>query len=333
MQNESSIAGDAAAKLAFQGASAGNACDAASLEARARLSGRYAEDARYPTVTVNVTNHCNLACRHCFVFRDGNPNLAPASIKDEMDDATMLDTLRQLRDRHAIETALWMGGEPLLKPALLRAAVALFRRNIVVTNGTAPLIDLGPGVLYVVSMDGPQDLNDAIRGAGTYRRVLRNLGRVPTGFGSQLQVQCVVTRANEDRLDELVEALLPTPVGWLTFSFLVPDASGANHADAWPDNAARAGAVRRVMALKRRYGGFIRNSQRSLELMLPPYAERVTARCPAQRLILPLYLEDDHFVTPFCCYGNDVDCTRCGAWVVFHLAAEMERAGEASWSC
>jgi len=25
---------------------------------------------------VNVTNVCNLACRHCFVYRDGNPNLA-----------------------------------------------------------------------------------------------------------------------------------------------------------------------------------------------------------------------------------------------------------------
>jgi len=175
------------------------------LELRARLGGHYAADARYPAMTVNITNHCNLACRHCFVFRDGNPNEAPASIKDEMDDATMLDTLTRLRDRHGVETALWMGGEPTLRPSLLRAAVELFPRNIVITNGTAPLVDLGPGVLYVVSMDGPRDLNDAIRGAGTYDRVLRNLGRLPDGFRSQLQVQCVVTRVNEDRLEELVQ--------------------------------------------------------------------------------------------------------------------------------
>ena len=31
-------------------------------------------------------------------------------------------------------------------------------------------------------------------------------------------------------------------------------------------------------------------------------------------------------MTPFCCYGNDVDCERCGAWIVFHLAARMEGA-------
>jgi hypothetical protein len=31
-------------------------------------------------------------------------------------------------------------------------------------------------------------------------------------------------------------------------------------------------------------------------------------------------------VTPFCCYGNDVDCGRCGAWVVFSLAAKRASA-------
>jgi len=39
--------------------------------------------------------------------------------------------------------------------------------------------------------------------------------------------------------------------------------------------------------------------------------------------VLPLYLEGDHLTTPFCCYGNDVDCERCGGWVVFHLAAKL----------
>jgi hypothetical protein len=55
--------------------------------------------------------------------------------------------------------------------------------------------------------------------------------------------------------------------------------------------------------------------------MLPAHATGVTDACPAREEVLPLYLEDDGFVTPYCCYGNDVDCDRCGAWVVFHLAA------------
>ncbi len=290
---------------------------------RAELSGHYRPDARYPAAIVNVTNRCNLACRHCFVYRDANPNETPESIRDELGDAEILDTLAGLRDRHGIVSMLWMGGEPLLKPRLLAEGIRLFPRNTITTNGTAPLIDFGPGVLYVVSLDGPEDLNDALRGEGVFRRVMGNLARIPEGFSSPVQAQCVVTRRNEKRLEELVEALRETRVGWMTFSFYVPRAQDTGP-DVWETNEERGSAVAEVLRLKEKYPGFVRNTARSLELMLPPHAERVTAACPARNNVLPLYLEGDHFTTPFCCYGNDVDCSRCGAWVVFHLAARME---------
>lgn len=291
--------------------------------ARVRLTGHYREDARYPAAIVNVTNRCNLSCAHCFVFRDGNPNEAPRSVRDEMGDDEILATLAALRDRHGIVSMLWMGGEPLLRRTLLARGIRLFARNTITTNGTVPLVDFGPDVLYVVSLDGPEDLNDALRGAGTFRRVMRTLARLPGGFRSPVQIQCVVTRRNQDRLGELVDALLGTRAGWITFSFYVPRA-GDRGPDAWPTNEDRRVAVLEVMRLKALHPSFIRNSARSLALMLPPHAKRVTDACPARDEVLPLYLEDGGFVTPFCCYGNDVDCERCGAWVVFHLAAKRE---------
>lgn len=293
---------------------------------RARLTGSYRDDARYPAAIVNVTNHCNLACTHCFVFRQGNPNEAPASIRAELGEDEILGTLRELRDRHGIASMLWMGGEPLLKPRLLERGLALFPRNTITTNGTLPLVDFGPAALYVVSLDGPEDLNDRIRGQGVFRRVMRTLSRLPDGFGSRVQVQAVVTRRNQDRLEELVDAVRATRAAWMTFSFYVPRTGDAGE-NAWPSNAERAAAVREVARLKARHPGFVRNSSRSLELMLPGSCERVTAACPAKLHLLPLYLERDGFATPFCCYGNDVDCDRCGAWVVFHLAAKLEQRG------
>jgi MoaA/NifB/PqqE/SkfB family radical SAM enzyme len=292
---------------------------------RVRLTGHYRDDARYPTAMVNVTNRCNLSCAHCFVFRDGNPNEAPASVRAEMGDDEILETLVALRDRHGIASMLWMGGEPLLRRSLLTLGVRLFRRNTITTNGTIPLIDFGPDVLYVVSLDGPEDLNDALRGTGTFRRVMRTLARLPASFTSPVQVQCVVTRRNQDRLQELVHTLRATRVGWITFSFYVPRAADTG-TDAWPTNEDRRPAVEEVMRLKARDPAFVRNSARSLALMLPPDAQRVTDACPARDGVLPLYLEGRRFVTPFCCYGNDVDCDRCGAWVVFHLAAKREAA-------
>jgi MoaA/NifB/PqqE/SkfB family radical SAM enzyme len=290
---------------------------------RAELSGHYRDDGHYPIVVVNVTNRCNLTCSHCFVFRDGNPNEAPASVRDEPSDEAILATLAGLRERHGIVGALWMGGEPLLRRRLLERGIPLFHRNTVTTNGTVPLVDFGPDLLYVVSLDGPEDLNDALRGDGVYRRVMRNLACLPEGFATPVQVQCVVTRRNQHRLEELVRAVRGTPVGWMTFSFYVPRA-GDHGPDAWETTEERAGAVREVQRLKARYPGFVRNSTRSLELMLPAHAKRVTDACPARDQILPLYMDGDRFTTPFCCYGNDVDCDRCGAWIVFHLAAKLD---------
>jgi sulfatase maturation enzyme AslB (radical SAM superfamily) len=289
---------------------------------RAELSGHYRDDGRYPVVAVNVTNRCNLTCQHCFIFRAGNPNEAPPSVRDEPSSSDILQTLAELRDRHGIISVLWMGGEPMLRQDLIAAGLGLFQRNTIVTNGTVPLVDFGPSALYVVSLDGPEDLNDAIRGRGTYLRVIRNLSRIPAQLTTQVQVQCVVTKRNQHRLGELVDAVRATRAGWMTFSFYVPRAADVGP-DAWETNAERAIAVREVMRLKAQHPGFVRNSTRMLELMLPPQCEQVTETCLARDSVLPLYLAGDHFATPFCCYGNDVDCQRCGAWVVFHLAARF----------
>ncbi len=298
---------------------------------RAHVGGHYREDGRYPQAIVNVTNRCNLSCEHCFIYRDGNPNESPVSVRDEMSDEMILETLVGLRERHGIDSMLWMGGEPLLRRRLIAEGIHLFRRNTITTNGTVPLVDFGPAVLYVVSLDGPEDLNDAIRGRGVYRRVIRNLSTLPDDFASPVQVQCVVTRRNQHRLEGLVRAVRGTRAGWMTFSFYVPRAD-EHGKDAWDTVAERAGAVREVMRLKAAYPGFVRNSRESLELMLPPQAKRVTDACPAHDLVLPLYLDGDHLTTPFCCYGNDVDCDRCGAWVVFHLAAKLGSFGEVAAS-
>jgi MoaA/NifB/PqqE/SkfB family radical SAM enzyme len=273
---------------------------------------------RYPAAMVNVTNRCNLACQHCFVFREGNPNELAGEMKPER----VLSELERLRDRHGIRSMLWMGGEPMLRWRMLEKGLALFERNTITTNGTIPLKDFGPDLTYVVSLDGPREVNDRVRGAGTFDRVMKTLSAIPDGFRPAVMVQCVLHRENQGHLDELVAALLPTRAQGLTFSFYVPRA-GEVSPRAWDSVEEREAAVDLVFDLKRRHPRFIWNSTRSLELMRPATAKKVTDHCPMQQRMLPLYIEGDHFTTPFCCYGNDVDCDRCGSWGVFSIAAKM----------
>ena len=273
---------------------------------------------QYPAAMVNITNRCTLRCKHCFVYRDGNPN----DRKEEMATPTMLEKLLKLKKRHGIQVMLWMGGEPLLRPDVLRDGVKFFARNTVTSNGTLAPIEL-PNCTYVISVDGPPEFNDAIRGNGTFRKVKETLSGIPRKFASTVMCQCVVTKQNEDSLEELVKLLRPTRAEGMTFSFYVPsmvDTSGLT----WGSLERRDKAVHMVMELKERFPDFIWNKKRSLELMLSENAKSVTDNCPSKKLVLPLYLEGNEFVMPYCCYGNDVDCELCGAWVVFYLAAKLE---------
>ena len=157
---------------------------------------------QYLGAMVNVTNHCNLRCRHCFVFRDGNPNDPDGEMKPDR----ILGELRRLRDRHGIVSMLWMGGEPMLRKDVLTEGMKLFEENTIVTNGTIDLVDFGPCV-YVVSLDGPESVNDPVRGKGSFRRVMQTLERIPEEFTPTVQVQCVVNKLNEAHLEELLEAI------------------------------------------------------------------------------------------------------------------------------
>ena len=233
--------------------------------------------------------------------------------------------LAELKRRHGIQIMLWMGGEPLLRPDVLQDGVEIFPRNTITTNGTLTPIEL-PNCTYVISLDGPPGLNDAVRGKGTFRKVMKTLSRIPEEFSSTVMCQCVVTKQNEDSLAELVKLLQPTRAEGITFSFYVPqkvDSSGLT----WDSLQHRDKAVQMVIKLKDKFPDFIWNKKRSLELMLSENAKSVTDNCPSKKLVLPLYLDGHEFATPYCCYGNDVDCDLCGAWVVFYLAAKLEEGG------
>ena len=273
------------------------------------------EDDQFPSALVNVTNRCTLRCRHCFVFRKTSPNRKAA----ELDAPAFLSKLLEKKRRHGFKSMLWMGGEPLLRPDILIEGVKHFDANNITTNGSLDLIDL-ENTMYVVSVDGPPKVNDAVRGKGSFERAMKTLARVPGDFGPKIMVQCVVTKKTQYRLEPLVEYLRPLPVEGLAFTFYVPTKNDISEL-AWSDLKSRDPAVREIMRIKEKHRDVVRNHGRSLELMLSHHAKRITDDCSLLKTTLPLYLDNNDLVTPFCCYGNNVECDLCGSWGIFHAAA------------
>ena len=267
---------------------------------------------------VNVTNVCNLSCAHCFVFRADNPNRP----KDKMDDATMLAQLEQLRDKHGIRSMLFMGGEPMVRRDLVLRAMPLFERSSIVTNGTYG-IPSAPGHLVTVSLDGPKEMNDPIRGEGVFDRVKKSVFERDPDDGTTVMLQMTLTRPNADGIEPFVEEVKDWPVTGIAFTFYVPSL-GDQTGLGWEDLRERDLVVDRVIAVKRKYPERVKANIGALELMKSDRCLQVTGErgetC-GLRQMLPLYMgEGGNFERTFCCYGNNVDCTRCGAYAVFNGA-------------
>jgi radical SAM protein with 4Fe4S-binding SPASM domain len=126
-----------------------------------------------------LTLACNLRCSHC-------GSSAGCARPDELNTSECLDVVEQLADLECRLITL-SGGEPTLRPDWELIATAASRRGVtvnMVTNGTTITPELarriaGSALTNVgISIDGPEDVNDQIRGYGTFRRSALGLARL-----------------------------------------------------------------------------------------------------------------------------------------------------------
>lgn len=272
---------------------------------------------QYPSALVTITNACNLRCTHCFVYRDDTPN----DPRDKLSDEAMIEQLRVLRDKHGIRSMLFMGGEPMIKADLVLEAMKLFERSSIVTNGTYGIPSV-PGHLVTVSLDGPRLANDAIRGEGVFQQVKAAIFDRDPEDGTTVILQMALTRQNAPFVEEFVEVVKDWPIDGIAFTFYVPG-KDEHSGLAWQDLEERDKVIDRVIALKHRYP-LIKSNVGALELMKSDRCLHFTGANGESCLlknVLPLYVGDGgRFERTFCCYGNNVDCARCGAYAAFNAA-------------
>ncbi|HEY6872245.1 MAG TPA: radical SAM protein [Geobacteraceae bacterium] len=142
------------------------------------------------TFTLQLTERCNLACTYCYVRarETVEPDCTPELCRTFVDFA-----LREAAEE--VEIAFF-GGEPLLRPDLIRATVNYGKqaaadsgatvRFHIVTNGTLLDDEIGDfiareRIVLEVSIDGPREIHDAHRprqdGSGSFAAVYGNLRR------------------------------------------------------------------------------------------------------------------------------------------------------------
>ena len=76
---------------------------------------------------IEITNRCNLRCPMCYWLKE-RP-------KKELTEEEMISLFKSLR-RQGITHATLVGGEPTLRPSIIRASSQIFPYTAVVTNGS-----------------------------------------------------------------------------------------------------------------------------------------------------------------------------------------------------
>jgi len=116
---------------------------------------------------IDVTDNCNLRCRHCYHFHGKD-----TFVKKEIPIEVWNKRFKELYNS-GIRLVLLVGGEPALRNDVLMLADRIFPGVAVITNGTIKIPEEFNNSLFV-SIDGSEKTNDFIRGKGTFSRIIKN---------------------------------------------------------------------------------------------------------------------------------------------------------------
>ena len=175
----------------------------------------------------HLTQECDLHCRHCY-----DRSTRRAFPFDRA--LTLLDELRAFcLSRFVRGQVSLSGGNPLLYPSFMDIYRAAAERDFMIAilgNATdratiEQLVGIRMPVYYQVSLEGLEQHNDEIRGAGNYRRTVDFL-RTLTEMGVPNMVMLTLTRHNLDQVIPLSEELEGI-TGGFTFNRLALFGEGA----------------------------------------------------------------------------------------------------------
>lgn len=156
------------------------------LESKREQSTENKEGNVLDRLVLNISNACNLRCKYCYAG-GGNYGICQ-SFMNEKKAVAILDKFFHLFE--SINKIQFFGGEPLLNLDLIRFVceeilkrhergdVKELPRYGIVTNGTILSDDIlrlfkKHRIKPTISLDGPEKINDYLRGQGTYNKIIQ----------------------------------------------------------------------------------------------------------------------------------------------------------------
>ncbi|MBI5417885.1 radical SAM protein [Candidatus Poribacteria bacterium] len=259
------------------------------------------------TVAIDVTNHCNLKCRHCYWWKEKQPQ--------ELNDIEMINFMKTLK-KQGFRYAILYGGEPMMRPEIIKAASKIFDLVNVFTNGTLGYLDI-PGQ-WILSLDGPEEIHDKLRGKGVFKKIISNLDTAP----SLPIVHMTLTQINKHCIKEFIELIYKKNVKGFGISFYTPSI-GKEETDLFIPLKERDNIVKGIVEISKAYRGFLGFNKRIAHHYLTDgdfYKWNSRENCDVLKRIRCFTSNGSK---KNCTYGENADCSRCGCAAVATYRAAL----------
>lgn len=155
-------------------------------------------------VSIEITGRCQLRCHHCFNESgpDNNAELPLFAIQRILDEALSW----------GVKVIRISGGEPtyhrqfrqVVEACVLRELRIAMNTHGVYSQETLEYLKMAPIEQFLISVEGLETANDAIRGRGSFRRAIRSCVELRAA-GQQVMIACHIGETNAGDSLQLIE--------------------------------------------------------------------------------------------------------------------------------
>jgi len=254
-----------------------------------------------PLVNTLIIHYgCNLRCKHCSIFNSGVEEMGKSKLSYE----EAVNDL-ELQFKNGARIAYFEGGEPTMWTDdgkdlgdLIEAAKNIGYNNVGYTTNGMNSFFTGSDVI-AVSLDGPKEIHDMIRGEGSFDKLMENVSAAE--FSGSIYANVVLQRDNLACIEEVANIVKDNKdLAGAIFNFITPPPISLMLT---PDE--KKAAVEEIRELKKK-GYPILNSKRGLGLLAE---EDWSKKCPYN---FTIFITPDGAHYNGCPMQNTPSCEKCG---------------------
>ena len=186
-------------------------------------------------VQMHLTERCNLRCKHCYQTGRTVDEMSFPEVKEAIGEIS--ETLDEWKDAYGVDYSPSFnvtGGEPFLRNDLFDILSEIGNKGFdiyLLTNGilidgkkAKDLFDVGVKGVQV-SIEGPEEIHESIRGAGSFASSLKGVRNL-LDAGLPVTLNVTLSSMNAGHFMDIIELASKLCVQKVGFSRLVPSGRG-----------------------------------------------------------------------------------------------------------